>query len=250
MAVISPKISLDLSFASSMHTEYPRFYFPDYTGEDQALLRGDEVLHISKVLRMDKDDEFLACDGHGGIWRVSIRDIKKDRCTIELIEQIETQDRRSKLHIAIAPTKNIDRTEWFIEKATEIGIGRLTPLICKRSERKVVKVERLKKIAVSAMKQSQRSWLPLVDEALSLSDFLKQEDLAESRYIAHCIEGLDRVELDRSSDEMLILIGPEGDFDEQELQLTGKSGFLGLSLGPQRLRTETAALVACMRYNL
>jgi 16S rRNA (uracil1498-N3)-methyltransferase len=154
------------------------------------------------------------------------------------------------LHIAIAPTKNMDRFEWFLEKATEIGIDEITPIICSRSERKVIKTERCNRILLSAMKQSLKVHLPKLNEAISLNDFLKQ-DYEGAKYIAHCEDGEKKeLKIVNKTEKYLILIGPEGDFSPKEIDLALHNQFKAVSLGTSRLRTETAGIVAVHTLNL
>ena len=156
------------------------------------------------------------------------------------------------LHIAIAPTKNMDRLEWFVEKATEIGISEITPLLCRYSERKVVKLERINKIIVSAMKQSKKSLLPQLNEMISFNDFIKKCEGHDNCFIAHCYnqnkQSLSQLYL--KGNDATIVIGPEGDFSEEEVESALKNGFSPITLGESRLRTETAGIVACHTIQL
>ena len=154
------------------------------------------------------------------------------------------------MHIAIAPTKNMDRFEWFLEKATEIGIDEITPIICSRSERKVIKTERCNRILLSAMKQSLKFHVPKLNEAISLNDFIKQ-DFEGTKYIAHCEEG-NKTELKEKKKEKrtLMLIGPEGDFSPTEIEMVLQYQFKAVSLGTSRLRTETAGIIAAHTINI
>jgi 16S rRNA (uracil1498-N3)-methyltransferase len=151
------------------------------------------------------------------------------------------------LHLAVAPTKSNDRFEWFIEKATEIGITEITPVICAHSERKMVKLERLERVAVAAMKQSLGCWLPTINKAVNFNDFIKMQQTADFKGIAHCTETEKQSlgKLLQSGQDCLLLIGPEGDFSDQEIDQAIDQGYRPVSLGTKRLRTETAAIVAC-----
>jgi 16S rRNA (uracil1498-N3)-methyltransferase len=179
--------------------------------------------------------------------RTEIIELKKDKGTFRLIEEMKSWDHPSALHIAMAPTKNMDRMEWFLEKAVEMGLGQLSLIQTKRSERSKVRMDRLERIAISAMKQSLRTFLPRLEPIQELNAILSGATEAK-RFIAHCNEG-------EKSDEIpvqeltIILIGPEGDFTEEEVSAAERSGFEALTLGEARLRTETAALKAVALYN-
>jgi 16S rRNA (uracil1498-N3)-methyltransferase len=222
------------------------FYVPNLISE--SILPEEESMHAIKVLRLQAGSEIELVDGVGGYYKARITSAHHKRCGFELVESIQNYGKRNfKLHIAIAPTKNMDRLEWFVEKATEIGVDSITCIICKHSERKVVKKERLEKIIVSAAKQSKKAYFPVLNELVSFDGFLKTYN-AEQKFIAHCYEDDKRVlqdELSRNSD-VLILIGPEGDFSKDEIENALSSGFVPVSLGESRLRTETAGVVvAC-----
>ena len=220
------------------------FYVPNLISEN--ILPEEESLHAVKVLRLHADDEIELVDGKGGYFRAKITLAHHKRCAFEIIDsKLEFGKRNYKLHIAIAPTKNIERLEWFIEKATEIGIDSITPILCRYSERKNIKKERLEKIIVSASKQSKKAYFPILNEFVSFDEFLKT-CTAEQKFIAHCYEDDKRIlqhELSEKSDA-LILIGPEGDFSKEEVEKAITNGFIPVSLGESRLRTETAGVVA------
>lgn len=221
------------------------FYTPDVLTNTE--LPQEEGIHCIKVLRKKEGDEILLTDGKGFFYDAVIIQANAKHCIVEIkkaIEQPKAWD--FNLKIAFAPTKNMDRVEWFAEKATEIGIDRLSPVLCQYSERKEIKSQRIEKILVSAMKQSQKALIPQLDGMISFSSFLNQP-FDGKKYIAHCYNGEKRLlsELYTKKENALILIGPEGDFSEQEVEQAIKKGFLPISLGKSRLRTETAALVAC-----
>jgi 16S rRNA (uracil1498-N3)-methyltransferase len=186
--------------------------------KDEIILSTEESKHATKVLRKKEGDILNFTDGKGAFYKaeITVADSRKCRLKIVSSEQKEKQHNYH-LHIAIAPTKNMDRFEWFLEKATEIGIDEITPIICRRSERKVIKTERCNRILLSAMKQSLKFHLPKLNEAISLNDFIKQ-DFEGTKYIAHCEEG-NKTELKEKKKEKrtLILIGPEGEQKQQEL---------------------------------
>lgn len=225
------------------------FYTPEINSALYTLSE-EESKHCIKVLRLQKQDVIYLVDGKGGFFKTRIIDEHPKRCTVEVVESTREYGKRDHyLHIAVAPTKNMERLEWFLEKATEIGIDEITPVICQRSERKEVKTERLNKIIESAMKQSIKAYHPQLNEAIPLKEFLKKEHSGD-KYIAHCIEESMRTTLQASgSKQYLILIGPEGDFSPEEVELAMKSGYIPITLGESRLRTETAALQACFEVN-
>lgn len=205
-----------------------------------------ESHHIVKVLRKKIGDILEVTDGKGHLYSVQMLTIDPKHCRAEIISKKKKHQKMHSLHMVVAPTKNNDRFEWFLEKATEIGVNQITPIICERSERKVIKPERLQKVVQAAMKQSLQTYLPKVNDAISYTAFLKQE-LQGLLFIAHCKEE-EKMDLKRRvapDKDITILIGPEGDFSNDEIQLAYEKGFLPVSLGPNRLRTETAALVAC-----
>ncbi|WP_407428369.1 16S rRNA (uracil(1498)-N(3))-methyltransferase [Arcticibacter sp.] len=225
------------------------FYTPDISG-NEYLMNPDESKHCIRVLRLQKDDVVRLIDGRGGLFEAVIVTPDPKRTQLKVVNETrEYQKRNHNLHIAIAPTKNMERLEWFLEKATEIGIDEISPIICDRSERKEVKKERLDKVITSAVKQSLKAYHPKLNEAIKYKDFIKQ--LTGQRYIAHCMDGekgqlKDLIVLE---DSYTILIGPEGDFSPDELELALKCQCMPISLGNSRLRTETAALEACFEIN-
>lgn len=227
------------------------FYTPDLNQQTEYTLNPEESKHCIKVLRLETNDIIQLIDGKGSFCSAKIIDVNPKATRVRIIEQqSEFGKRNHYLHIAIAPTKNIERLEWFLEKATEIGIDEVTPLICERSERKEVKTDRLNKVIVSAVKQSVKAYHPKLNEAVKFKNFITQER-AGQKFIAHCMDGEKSSLKDKISlqSEYLILIGPEGDFSPEELKIALKAGFFPVSLGNSRLRTETAALEACFEIN-
>ena len=219
--------------------------------KDEIILSAEESKHATKVLRKKEGDVLSFTDGKGNLYKaeITVADSRKCRLKVVSTEQKEKQHNYH-LHIAIAPTKNMDRFEWFLEKATEIGIDEITPIICSRSERKVIKTERCNRILLSAMKQSLKFHLPKLNEAISLNDFLKQ-DYEGAKYIAHCEDGEKKeLKIVNKTEKYLILIGPEGDFSPKEIDLALHNQFKAVSLGTSRLRTETAGIVAVHTLNL
>lgn len=226
------------------------FYTPDIDGKFYTL-NPEESKHCVKVLRLVEGDAISIIDGKGTFYNCLIVKADAKACGVECVEKKENFDKRNfRLHIAIAPTKNIDRIEWFLEKCTEIGVDEITLLCTAHSERKVVKDERLEKVVISAMKQSLKAYLPRLNPMTDFSKFVKS--CGESRkFIAHCNDG-EKKRLDETyvmGEDVVILIGPEGDFSVEEVTLAEKMGFQPISLGKSRLRTETAGIVACHSIN-
>ena len=219
-----------------------------------AILDEDEARHTVQVLRRKVGDAMQLTDGKGNLYEGEIVELGKKTGMVGIKKTIEAYNKRPfHLHIAIAPTKNIDRFEWFLEKATEIGIDEITPLICKRSERTVVKHERLNGILISAMKQSLKTYLPKLNEAIDFQRFMKNDfSQVTNKMIAYCNDDSIRplsIAYQKQGNSV-ILIGPEGDFTEGEVGTAFEHHFIGVSLGKSRLRTETAGLVACHTVNL
>lgn len=221
------------------------FYTPDIT--TCRVLPEEESGHCIRVLRLAEGDEILLTDGKGSFYKAAISRAHPKHCEVTVVESWQPPALWNfRLHIAVAPTKNMDRMEWFAEKATEIGIDAITCLNCRFSERREIKPARLEKILVSAMKQSQKATLPQLAGMTDFRTFIRQP-FEGRKFIAHCGEGekslLKRTY--RPGENALVLIGPEGDFSPEEVALALKEGFEPISLGASRLRTETAALAAC-----
>lgn len=222
--------------------------------EASPLLYENETNHCKNVLRKNKGDEIFVTDGKGSIFKCSIIDFDKKSTNLKVIEKsADYKPRNYKLHIAIAPTKNISRFEWFLEKATEAGIDLITPIICKKSERKIIKQERLEKIIDNAVKQSFSAYKPELNDLISLKDFLinRKESV---KLIAHCHRDREKIFITDSIksgySDYLVLIGPEGDFTIDEIKSAANNNFIETSLGNSRLRTETAGLAACFAMSL
>jgi 16S rRNA (uracil1498-N3)-methyltransferase len=226
------------------------FYTPDI--KDDMQLPEEEASHCIRVLRMKEGDSIRLTDGKGCFYDAVISAVSGKRCMVH-IERKEQQEQlwNGYLHIAVAPTKLMDRNEWFVEKAVEIGVDEITFLKTDHSERDVIKMERIEKIAVSAMKQSQKATLPVLNGMTQLRSFIEQ-GFDGDKYIAHCEPGSKVLLQDALTPghNSLVLIGPEGDFSPAEIEMALKAGFKPISLGPSRLRTETAALVAVHIMNL
>lgn len=226
------------------------FYTPDICDKVYTLAE-EESKHCIKVLRLGIGDKISLVDGNGNFYTAVIIDNHPKRCVAQCVNvEREYGKRPFKLHIAIAPTKNIDRIEWMLEKSTEIGVDEFTMLCTVHSERKVVKDERLEKVIISAMKQSIKAYMPKLN---SMIDFKRVVDSASEKYkfIAHCNPGeKSRIEdLYVYGEDVLILIGPEGDFSEEEVAYALDHDFKAITLGESRLRTETAGIVACHTIN-
>ena len=226
------------------------FYTPDIAL--RAELPEEEAAHAVRVLRLQPGDEVTLTDGKGNFFRAEITTATNKRCLLNILETLPQSPLwKGHLHIAMAPTKNMERTEWFTEKATEIGFDELTFLNCRFSERKVIKTERIHKILVSAIKQSLKAKLPILNEMIDFNKFIEQPFKGQ-KFIAHCHEGEKQLLKDIMipGEDALVLIGPEGDFSTEEVKKAEEKGFIPISLGKSRLRTETAALVACHIINL
>lgn len=233
------------------------FYTPDAEISDE--LTEEEAAHAVRVLRMKPGDSIMLMDGNGCFFEAEITESTNKRCFYRIKEKInQPKEWNGHLHIAMAPTKNMDRTEWFVEKATEIGIDEISFLISKNSERKVIKLDRVNRIVVSAVKQSRKSFLPQLNEMVDFIDFISQ-DIKGLKCICHCYDDTDFPETQpkvhlkdivRNGEDITVLVGPEGDFSIDEVRKAIKKGFVPVTLGKSRLRTETACLVAVNIMNL
>ncbi|QHL86470.1 16S rRNA (uracil(1498)-N(3))-methyltransferase [Nibribacter ruber] len=230
------------------------FFTPDIIPTSTSYtLSEEESKHCARVLRLGIGDMVQLIDGKGGQYLGQIAEATAKKTTLQILEHHSTEDQWAfKIHIAVAPTKNMDRMEWFVEKAVEVGIDEITFLQCARSERKALNLERLEKIAVSAMKQSLKTHLPRLHELTRYADFIKTVPV-ENTFIAHLVEGQERHSLVKSisgNNQYTVLIGPEGDFSPEEVQLALDRGIKPVTLGSSRLRTETAALAACHTFHV
>ncbi len=223
------------------------FYNSDISeSTTQFTFSKEESKHIVKVLRKNVGDTLHITNGKGWLFTAEITIPNINKCIATVVTKTQQTKRNYNLHLAVAPTKMNDRYEWFLEKATEIGIDSITPIICDHSERKVIKAERYEKILQSAMKQSLNCHMPKLNEAISFKTFIKQ-DFNGYLFIAHC-EETDRKSLKQElkpNQNVTILIGPEGDFSVKEIEMALSNNFIPVTLGETRLRTETAAIVAC-----
>ena len=225
------------------------FYAPDIL---QTLsLPEEESQHCAKVLRMKAGEHIHIIDGVGGLYEAEILEAHPKRTQVSIIsEQHEYGRRPFRLHLAVAPTKNIDRFEWFVEKATEIGFDELTPLCCRYSERKVIKPERIEKILVSAAKQSLKAYVPRLNSMITFKEFINNSQLStlnSQLFIAHCYDQPKQHLFNacQPGGDVVVMVGPEGDFSEEEVELALRNSFQAITLGESRLRTETAGVVAC-----
>lgn len=233
------------------------FYVPEASSRTE--LPEEEALHAVRVLRMKGGDEMFLMDGEGVFYRAVVTIAATCRCFYDIVEAVPQQrDWRGRLHIAMAPTKMMERVEWFVEKATEIGIDEFSFLCCSFSERRILRVPRLEKIAVSAVKQSRKPWKPVVNAMVDFHEFIRQPREGR-KFIAHCYQEfaredlyqiLQQPEVAQAEDEITVLIGPEGDFSIEEVKEAMAQGYRSVSLGKERLRTETAALSAAMMGHL
>ncbi|MBQ8367267.1 MAG: 16S rRNA (uracil(1498)-N(3))-methyltransferase [Alistipes sp.] len=220
----------------------PEISLPCYT------LTEEESKHCVRVLRMRVGDELHLTDGRGTLYRCKVVDDNAKRCTVEVVDSTPEYEKMTYgLTMAVAPTKNIDRYEWFLEKATEVGITEIYPIECDHSERRQIKAEREEKVITSAVKQSLKAYHPTLHPMTDIREVITM-DFAGEKYIAHCNDSLGERpylgSLIKKGGNNLILIGPEGDFSEEEITFAVQNGFKAISLGKERLRTETAAVVA------
>ena len=230
------------------------FFVPD--AAHQTELPVEEAMHATRVLRLKAGDEIFLMDGVGNYYRAQITIAATHHCYYEILEHLPQEPEwKGHLHLAIAPTKMMDRMEWLVEKATEIGVDEISFLNCKFSERKLLKLPRLEKIVISAVKQSHKAWNPVLHEMVSFKDFIRQPREG-GKFIAHCYDQIPRTylfdELRKSSapEELTVMIGPEGDFSIDEVKDAVEAGYQSVHLGTSRLRTETAGLSAVMMMRI
>ena len=232
------------------------FYVPD--ADQQQELPAAEAMHAMRVLRLKSGDELFLMDGVGNYFRAVVTIAATHNCYYDIVERLpQTPQWQGHIHLAIAPTKMLDRIEWLVEKATEVGVDEISFFHSKFSERKLLKTTRLEKIAISAMKQSHKAWKPVIHEIVSFKDFINSP-VEGHKYIAHCYEEIPRTSLfaelqalDKSAEEpVTVLIGPEGDFSIDEVETAVKAGYQSVHLGNSRLRTETAGLMAVTMMQL
>ncbi|AHJ98011.1 16S rRNA (uracil(1498)-N(3))-methyltransferase [Hymenobacter swuensis] len=221
------------------------FFAPDLTTAPTYQLPEDESKHAVRVLRLTEGDPVLLVNGQGSVYEAAVAEANPKRCLLRVVQTQQVARRAYQVHLAVAPTKNLDRMEWLVEKATEMGVDTITFLRCARSERREMKLDRLEKIAISALKQSGQAWLPQLTELTDFGRFLPTV-APETTFIAHLEDG-ERTPLARVAalgSGCCVLIGPEGDFTPQEIAAAFARGIRPVTLGASRLRTETAALAA------
>ncbi|MFM7015175.1 MAG: 16S rRNA (uracil(1498)-N(3))-methyltransferase [Bacteroidota bacterium] len=227
------------------------FYCENLVLATDVILSQEESYHASQVLRMRNGDSLHLTDGLGRLFKGVLVSVDSKKSMVHLTEEIPQRNVPSSLHIAIAPTKNIDRFEWFLEKSTEMGIKEITPLLCRYSERKEIKPERLNKVIVSAAKQSHHFLFPQLNPLTKVDEFMKKTETRENKYIAHCEPSSKNnfIKSITNKQNVILMIGPEGDFSESEIQLAISNHFTPVSLGEYRLRTETAGVYASAVFN-
>lgn len=229
------------------------FYDGIFAGQSHIQLNEETARHVVQVLRMAAGAQLMLTNGKGAAATVSIVEAAKKKCTVQVVQVRQYPQRKTKLHIAVAFTKNTARNEWLLEKATELGASAIIPLITTRTERERIRYDRWNNILIAAMMQSQQYYLPALQEATSLKEVINQHSETPQKLIAHCMEGKDKMPLAtlmQAAKETIVFIGPEGDFTEEEINLCLANGCTGVDLGKQRLRTETAAMTACAYFNL
>ena len=225
----------------------PFFYTEEITtGSDQLVLNEETSKHVVQVLRMQMGDQLKLTDGKGNVFTAAIIDDHKKKCAVTIRSKEFQQQAHRKITIGISLIKSASRFEWFLEKATEIGVSEIIPLLCERTEKQHFRFDRMKSIFVSAMLQSQQCWLPVLQEPLALNKLIEASQY-DQKFIAHCIDEQRRNLTDLANENLstqIILIGPEGDFTEKEIEIAVQHHFIPVALGNTRLRTETAGIVA------
>ncbi|MCX6200392.1 MAG: RsmE family RNA methyltransferase [Bacteroidetes bacterium] len=228
------------------------FYCPLANLDEYSALDETESRHIANVLRKREGEELFVFDGRGNLFDARIQSISKNEVMVHVVRlRQKDESNKPKLHIAIAPPKNIERFEWFVEKATEIGVNEITPLLCKHSERKELRADRIEKILLGACKQSLKLTLPVLNPVLKVEEFLARQKNTAQKYIAYCDEKAVHLKnAYQGNFDAVIMIGPEGDFNKEEVLLAAKHEFETVSLGKSRLRLETAGIFAASVFNL
>ena len=227
------------------------FYDPDITGQFYTLNKVDSN-HLIRVMRIKLGETVFVTDGNGMLFECVVTDTNPKGCQIEIVNKTPGADKRNfNLQIAIAPTKNSGRFEWFLEKSTEIGIDFISPILCDHSERKTIKVDRLNRVITAAMKQSLKSFHPRLDNLIAINDFI-EKPFQGQKFIAYVDSEIENelFNMCKPNIDTLVLIGPEGDFSKEEISNAINNGFIPVKLGPSRLRTETAGIVACHTVNM
>ncbi len=231
----------------------PFFYIEEITATDNLVLNEETSKHVVQVLRMQNGEELQLTDGKGNLFTTEIIDNNRKRCTVKILQNSNLKPQIPNITIAISLIKNANRFEWFLEKATEIGITEIVPLICTRTEKQHFRHDRMQGILISAMLQSQQTFLPFLHEPIKLNEVISKAT-QQQKFIAHCEDENNKVQLTSQlltpSTSKLILIGPEGDFTKEEIQLALQNTFIPVALGNTRLRTETAGMVAATLLRL
>lgn len=223
----------------------PFFYINSFTGEEFITLDEDTSRHVVQVLRMDEGEKLNLTDGKGNLLTCEINQADKKHCNVRILQAINYKQKTKNITIAISLLKNTNRFEWFLEKATEIGVSEIIPLICERTEKEKFRFDRMNSILISAMLQSQQCWLPVLHEPTQFDDLVMRQFDNTNKFIAHCVEETKSPLSSKSiNGSTIILVGPEGDFTKEEIDLAVQNGFIPVSLGETRLRTETAGVVA------
>lgn len=225
-------------------------FFIDSTNAETAFLNEEENHHAVKVLRVKTGDMAMLLDGVGNYYQAQFIDVSSRKSLVKILSKEQQKPRPYSLHLAIAPTKMMDRFEWFLEKATEIGVDEITPVLTKRGERNVVKMQRMEKIVHAALKQSQNAFHPKLNELTHFDDFLRLP-LAGQGLIAHCMdsEKAHLLGVASNSNKLTVLVGPEGDFTAEEIEKAQSKNYQAISLGESRLRAETAGVIVCAQVN-
>ncbi|OFX17312.1 MAG: 16S rRNA (uracil(1498)-N(3))-methyltransferase [Bacteroidetes bacterium GWA2_31_9] len=231
-----------------------QYFYSSNIINDLAILNEEESKHCIKVLRHKLNDKIHLIDGLGGLFLCKILDDNFNQCKLQIIKNEDVVQRNFKLHIAISPIKNVDRFEWFIEKATEIGIDEITPIVCNKTEKLKIKKERIQRILLSATKQSLNATIPKFNEMINFKDFINihKNNQNFEKFIAYCGTEITNnlKSLYSKNSNTVIIIGPEGDFTDNEVAYSFENGFNAVSLGINRLRTETAGVIACSTINI
>ncbi|MDY0281274.1 MAG: RsmE family RNA methyltransferase [Salinivirgaceae bacterium] len=232
----------------TIKSELPLFYCPNMLLGN--VIDGDEAFHAIKVLRICVDDKIQITDGIGNAVTAIVTQVSKKAIQYKITEVIEVPKLKYNLHLVVAPTKNMERYENMLEKSTEFGFSMLTPIICHHSERTIVKTDRLNRIMIAAAKQSQKAMFPTINEPIKFKKFMEQTHDITNKYIALCRDcnRISLLEAAQKSPDAIVLIGPEGDFSEEEATLAIQHGYVPISLGNSRLRTETAGIAACHTF--
>jgi 16S rRNA (uracil1498-N3)-methyltransferase len=229
---------------------FTTFFFSQHIKNESIVLEGDEFIHCIKTLRNEIGNSVSILDGLGNEFLCTIESISKNNCSLKIISTLKNQEKKNSLFLAVTPTKNSDRFEWLVEKCVELGVSKIQPIITEKTEKFRLNLERLNRISIAALKQSGNLYLPEILEPIKYSQFIKNDfNEFENKLIAHCkVDTLEKLKPEYLNGKTIIAIGPEGDFTLNEIELSTQNNFKEISLGSQRLRTETAALFVCSAY--